>query len=231
MPTIPILPNAYEGPPNIDRSRIPADQMPAFLHILTLLANLAVYERRLLSAVYLYQYSTQAAREITDFATLELSLWTTGNWQMMAARDGALTIYHFGSTIDGIKSSLPSCAALNAHVDHQKIRAACKLFKARFPGDRAIRHVSAHVADFSKTIAEQASHAVKGPFKERFFSSEDPNGTTWLPGNMNNDTYAVTFEGRAFSYALNLETVAKLRSLKQDVYSAFEAATISNPKI
>jgi hypothetical protein len=75
---IPILPNPYEAPPNIDRSRIPADQIPAFLHIITLLAELGLYERHLLIAVYLYEFSAQAAYEIKDFATLEQSLWTTG---------------------------------------------------------------------------------------------------------------------------------------------------------
>ena len=90
MPKIPILPNVYEGPPNIDRSRIPADQMPAFLHIMTLLAELGLYERHLLIPVYLYEYSAQAAHEIADFATLEYSLWTTGGWQMMAGADCAL---------------------------------------------------------------------------------------------------------------------------------------------
>ena len=52
MPDIPILSNVYEGVPQIDRSRIPADQMPAFLHIVQLLAELNLYERNLLLAVF-----------------------------------------------------------------------------------------------------------------------------------------------------------------------------------
>jgi hypothetical protein len=127
MPPIPILPNAYEGPPQIDRSRIPADQMDAFLHIVTLLAELGLYERHFLQAVYLYEYCRHAASEITDFATLELSLWTTGGWQMMAGRDGAMTIYHFGSAIEGVQNSLNYCPALNVQVDRRQIRKAMRL--------------------------------------------------------------------------------------------------------
>lgn len=226
MPNIPILPNAYEGPPNIDRSRIPADQMSAFLHIMTLLAKLGLYERHLLIAVYLYEYSAQAAHEITDFATLEYSLWTTGGWQMMAGRDGAMTIYHFGCTIDGIKKSLPACPALNSQIDRRKLKNASKIFDATFHGYTAIRHVVAHVADFSQTIEKQTSHAVKGPFNKKWFSSEDPKGTTWLGGNMNDNTYTVTYEGNAFTYDLSRDNVAKLRSIKDQIYSAFDAATI-----
>jgi hypothetical protein len=224
MPNIPILPNAYEGPPDIDRGHIPADQMPAFLHIMTLLAELGLYERHLLIAVYLYQYSIQAAHEITDFATLEHSLWTTGGWQSMAARDGALTIYHFGRAIEGLKNSLRFCAALNSQVDHRKIKNAGKIFDAAFPDSKAIRDAVAHVADLSQTVEKKTSHAVKGPFKKKWFSSDDPEGITWLPGNMNGHTYAVSFQGKALTYDLSLENAAKLRAVKNQIYSAFEAA-------
>jgi hypothetical protein len=46
---------------------------------------------------------------------------------------------------------------------------------------------------------QMTTHAVKGPFKKKSFSSEDPQGLTWLPGNMNGNTYAVTFKGESFA--------------------------------
>jgi hypothetical protein len=57
MPPIPMLPDVYEPIPNIDRGRIPADQMPALLHIEGRLAELRLYERQLLLAVCLNEYS------------------------------------------------------------------------------------------------------------------------------------------------------------------------------
>ena len=221
MPSIPILSNAYEGPPKIDRSSIPVQEMPSFLHIQTLLAELGLYERHLLLAVYLYEYSTQAAHEITDFAKLEWALWTTGGWQSMAARDGAMTIYHFGCAIDGIKNSLPTSPALNGKVDRRKLKDGSNIYRTSFPGYLALRHVVAHVADFSQTLEKKTSHSVKGPFRKGLFRSDDPNGVTWLGGNMNGCTYAVTYEGEAFTYDLSRETVAKLRSIKNRIYSAF----------
>jgi hypothetical protein len=226
MPNIPVLPNAYEGPPDVDRSRIPTDQMPQFLHIITLLAELGRYERHFLLAVYLHEYSAQAAREITDFATLEHSLWTTGGWQMMAGRDGALTIFHFARALDGLQNGLKGCPALNADVAHQSIRNARKIFESAFPGYIAIRNVIAHVADFSKKLETKTAHAVKGPFKEKWFASADQQGLTWLGGNMNGNTYAVTYEGQAYTYDLSIQSAAKIRSIKERIYSAFEAATI-----
>jgi hypothetical protein len=228
MPIIPILPNAYEGPPEIDRSHIPAEEMPAFLHVMELLANLALYERRFLLAVYLYEYSVEAAREIADFATLELSLWTTGGWQSMAGRDGALSLYHFGSAIEGLKGSLRPCPALNAKVDNQQLRMAGKIFESAFPGYVAIRHAVAHVADFSQTLTEKMKHAIRGLFKVKGFLSEDPTSIAWLPGNMNGNTYAVSYKGEAFAYDLNRDNADRLRAVKDRVYSAFRAATASN---
>ena len=62
--------------------------------------------------------------------------------------------------------------------------------------------------------------SVKGPFNKKWFSSEDPQ---WLRGNMNDDTYAVTHEGEVFTYDLNRDSAAKLRSVKERIYSAFDA--------
>ncbi len=221
MPSIPILPNACEGLPTIDRSGIPVQEMPSFLHIQTLLAELGLYERRLLLAVYLYEYSSQAAHEITDFATLEWALWTTGGWQSIAARDGAMTIYHFGCAIEGIKNGLPTSPTLNGRVDRRKLKDGSNIYRTSFPGYLALRHVVAHVADFAQTLEKKTSHSVKGPFGKGLFRSDDPNGVTWLGGNMNGCTYAVTYEGEAFTYDLSRETVAKLRSIRNRIYSAF----------
>jgi hypothetical protein len=199
--------------------------MQPYLHIITVLGELGLYERDVLLAVYLYEYSDQAAREITDLATLEYSLWTTGGWQSMAARDGALTIYHFGRAIEGLKNSLRFCDALGALVDHRKIKNAGKLFEAAFPDSIAIRNAVAHIADFSQTLDKKTSHAVKGPFNKKWFASDDPEGITWLPGNMNGHTYAVSYHGKAFTYELSFENASKLRAVKNLIYSAFEAAT------
>jgi hypothetical protein len=230
MPDIPILSNVYEGVPQIDRSRIPADQMPAFLHIVQLLAELNLYERNLLLAVYLYEYSQTAGWELrNDFARMEWALWTTGGWQLMAARDGALTIYHFGRAIEGLRNSLGFCPALSSQVDSRKIKNAQKIFESRFPDNIEIRNAVAHVADFSQTTEKKTSHAVKGPFKTKWFSSEDPLGVTWLPGNMNGHTYAVTFMGKPYTYDLSFESASKLRDVKVQIFSAFDPATTPKP--
>src|SRR5204863_3920621 len=96
-------------------------------------------------------------------------------------------IYHCGCAIEGLRASLPLCPALNALVDRQQLKIAGKIFKAAFPGYTAIRHVVAHVADFSMTPDKKAHHAVKGAFVAGGFGSTDPQGVTWLRGNLNDN--------------------------------------------
>jgi hypothetical protein len=230
MPEIPILPNAYEGIPQIDRSRIPAAQMAAFLHLSQLLAELGLYERRLLLAVYLYQYAQTAGWELrNDWKRMEFSLWTTGGWQQIAARDGALTIYHFGRAIEGLRESFGACPALSSQVDHHKIRRAYKDSNQPSRTFIEIRAAVAHVADFSGTTQKKFFHSVKGIFKAKWFSSNNPAGITWLAGNMNDHTFAVTLEGKAYTYDLSLQSAERIREIKLQIFSAFDAATNSKP--
>lgn len=231
MPRIPILPDVYSSPPNIDSDRIPADQMPALLHICELLAELGLYQRHFMLAVYLFEYSTQAAFEIADFAILEDSLWTTGGWQMMAARDGALTIYHFGRAAEGLQNSLSFCPALSEQIDRKQVSSAIRSFQSAFPHNIDIRNAISHVADSSSTLTQKLSHAILGPFKTKRFSSEDPNSLTWLPGNLNGTTYAVSLKGKIFTYEVDRNNAEILRNVKQLIYNVFEPASKPPPEI
>jgi hypothetical protein len=79
------------------------------------------------------------------------------------------------------------------------------------------------------TPEKKAEHAVKGPFMVGGFGSTDPAGVTWLRGNMNENRYTITYEGKAFTYELSLATVNKIRAIKERIYLALVAATIRKP--
>jgi hypothetical protein len=89
------------------------------------LASLALHERRLSLANSLYEFGVDALNELMSRSstglisgeTVERTLDTTGGWQLMAARDGAFSISHFGCAMEGVKNSLPFCLALNFQID------------------------------------------------------------------------------------------------------------------
>jgi hypothetical protein len=44
-------------------------------------------------------------------------------WQFIAARDGAMTIFHFGMTMEAIRSSvLRKCCTVSSLIEHQPLR-------------------------------------------------------------------------------------------------------------
>jgi hypothetical protein len=169
---IPLL-GPIEWLPQLDRDKIPIAEHPALQHIVGLLTALAVQERNFRTAVLLFEASHQENSELAnavssgvlDFGTLDRATDTLSGWQSIAARDGAMTIYHFGCTVEAIKASLPRCPTLNAGVDHSNLRMARKLFESHFPGYKDIRHVVAHTAEFAATIDDKEIHSHKGRLK------------------------------------------------------------------
>jgi hypothetical protein len=186
---VPLL-TPTEWAAQIDPNKIPEDQLQALLHIQGLLTSLVVFERRLVFALLLFDASYQENWKLVraakighlDFQMLDRATDTLGGWQSIAARDGALSIYHFGSTIEAIRHSLPSCPALNALVDHTVLRTAHAQFRKEFPRIEAVRHVVAHVADFTKT-AELKEHSKKGPYKLEMVEAEDADSSAFFAGN------------------------------------------------
>jgi hypothetical protein len=111
---------------------------------------------------------------------------TLGGWQSIAARDGALSIYHF----------------------------------------EAVRHVVAHVADFTKTAELKDEHSKKGPYKLEMVEAEDADSSAFFAGNLYGRTYHVTYKGEFCQYDITDESVAKLRNL---IYSAMAAISTPGP--
>ena len=169
---VPVLAKV-EWAPQIDDSSIPSCQHEALQHIVQLLGLLARLDRDFRTAVALFNAShdenSDMARAVEagtmSFGDLDLATDTLSGWQKMAARDGALSIYHFGQAGEAVRKSLPTCAALNAKVDHDALKVALADFRKAFNRYEAIRHVVGHVADWSATRALRRKHSHKGPWK------------------------------------------------------------------
>jgi hypothetical protein len=224
------------APPQIDRKRIPAEEQEALLHIVDILASLGRFERRFSLALMLFDFSHDENSRLgadvsmgrADFGTLDAKTNTLSGWQMMAAREGAMTIYHFGQTVEAIGSNLKACPTLCGLADHSTLRVAKKLFNATFPDYDAIRHVVAHMADFSATQKMKASHSIVGPWKGNFgavsIETKDQNAVTRFTDNLYDRTYCITFEGKVYGYEITLGTLETITKIRRHFYSAFDPA-------
>lgn len=89
-------------------------------------------------------------------------------WLFIAARDGAITLYNLGRTMEGARAALKNCASLNQLIDHDALSKATKMFRQRFPRFEALRHMVAHDAEFSQTQKAREDHAAAAPIESDF---------------------------------------------------------------
>lgn len=206
------------------------------MHISDLLGSLARYERRFQLALCLFELSlaensvlaNQVENGQLSFNALDLITNTLSGWQLMAAREGALAIYHFGQALFGVASSLGACPTLSRLVDHPAIRLSRKSFEATFPGYDAIRHAVAHVADFSATTEKRKIHSIRGPWKYQFgrisIEIKDEENLHRFTDNLYDRSYCVTFEGQVHKYDITAQTLEALSRARERIFSAFAAA-------
>jgi hypothetical protein len=223
-----------KGPGSFPRHMLPEAEHDAASHIERLLSLLSTYEVRFLAAVFLFDKCEEEMsklfgllahrQEIGDPRNVSPELATVTEWMAMAARDGAITIYHFGNTIEAIRKALPHCPTMNARVDHSILRGASRFFRTEFPRYEAIRHVISHAADFAATPASIAEHSHRGgPIKSGRGGSLEFSGkwNRYYSDNLMNRTFYVSYEGKAHSYEIDQKTAERLLLAKLRVYSSF----------
>jgi hypothetical protein len=70
------------------------------------------------------------------------------NYRMIAARDGALNIFHFGCSLEALKKQLARCPSLASRTNAVKLRNAIKQFGSYFPHADNVRNAVAHAGSF-----------------------------------------------------------------------------------
>jgi hypothetical protein len=223
MAAIPPIYDAQEAPPQLDRSLVEESKLDALIHLQEKIIELFALRMEFKRALLLYDFAHATTWEGEGpFGDRGTTLWTLSGWQMIAARDGAMSIFHFGTAVQLLPYSLSRCGdELVARADQNELRGAKEDFDRLFPGSKQIRDAIAHVAANSQSPSKINEHAVKGVFQDKVFASADPDNTTWLPGNLNDRQFAVTFERKAYSYHLSHQTLADLTAIRDRIGRAF----------
>ncbi|WP_125469928.1 hypothetical protein [Caulobacter vibrioides] len=95
-----------------------------------------------------------AEQSVFDYANQR----TYHEWQLCAARDCVMSIYHFGRIIEGIDISISKCPQLREIIDGKSKREARKRFERYFPSYITLRHAIAHSAERSNTLKDASRH-------------------------------------------------------------------------
>ncbi|MCL6729322.1 hypothetical protein [Sphingomonas hankyongi] len=143
------------------------------------------------AALALFDYAGKLVTYDADVRQPEI-----GRWQFIAARDGAMQLYHFGQALKAINGLLARDLSIAKHVKTKLLRDAQTRFDTAFPHWHEVRQGAAHLADFSKTPDRVSGHAApvsQIPFIE--FRGGDPNTPIYAANNLHGCTYSCTVEG------------------------------------
>ena len=145
----------------------------------------------------------------------------------MAARDGALAIYHFGQALAAISPWLHKCPTVSARLDHPAVRLARKAFRAALPSYDAIRHAVSHASDFNATIERRDEHSIMPPWKHSWgntthevLGTKPVRWTEHLIGR----AYCVSYARGVHHYEVTDHTLAVLSKVRERLYAAFDRA-------
>ena len=79
-------------------------------------------------------------------------------WQLCAARDCVMSVYHFGRTIEGIDISMGNCATLRSLTNSDLRSETRKEFEKLFPSYIHLRHAISHSAERSHHMGAAKRH-------------------------------------------------------------------------
>lgn len=186
---------------------VPKEQLKAAVVILGNLDSMEQYIRQFSSALDLYNslvISPMAEmRNDTERANRRKHI----DWKYVAARDGAMSIFHFGKTIEGTRSSFHHVPAIKEHVDHDILREAKKDFDKNFPMYIKMRHALAHAGELTSTPKSHDNNTIKGSASKAgiVFGPEAEGGM--VTNSLHNHQYISTYKGEMISYMVTQQSL------------------------
>ena len=149
--------------PLFDFAEIPEAEKQAASALQHCLWNLEQFTRAFQSDLALFDYSyARFLDEMKNVTTIEISERRPDDpskgWMTIAGRDGAMSIYHFGTAMKGVRDGLARCPTLRTKVVHNELRAAIRKFEGRMPVYVDMRDAVAHAADLLLSPEHMREH-------------------------------------------------------------------------
>lgn len=222
--------NMVRSPPRFSRTALPPEEHDAVRVLENLLCELENYARAFQAALRLYNFSSGQGRQqlaahraqggsIDDSTELSNML---SEWGRIAARDGAMSIYHFYKAMEGIRDSIGSSPTLLGLVDISTLRYTVKLFKSKFPYVERMRNALAHAAEFRQTVQKDRRNTARG--KQKGFGYDSSGPYTIIQNSIIHGAYTATYEGQIIKYDISDESLNQMLRAKDAFYNAFRTA-------
>ncbi|ETR78973.1 hypothetical protein X566_04625 [Afipia sp. P52-10] len=200
--------------PSLNYQIFPQEEINATSDVIHLVDELRSYCKDFLAALILFENFQVLKSEDNAVSDALRRL------PFLAARDGAMTIYHFGKVLHIIRSSFRATPTLLELVDTDLLKQVEKDFDRYFPLYFKMRQAVAHAGE---NLAPSMDHGIKGPVDIPGFVKSDA-GTTVIRSAINGREFIYTFEGEAVSYSISGDSLNQLCVTTEKVYTAFAKA-------
>ncbi len=141
---------------------------------------------------------------------------------LIAARDGAMSIYHFNESITVIQTNLASCPSA-ANPDIRKhLKQAKRQLRGWFPDLENIRHSVAHAAELGKYPKRVKDRTSTAEIDRKFIRSEKGAPPLRIEQCLEERNFIYTLENRIISYEISAKTLDRLGKIRKKVFDVFQ---------
>jgi hypothetical protein len=130
--------------PQLLRIKLPEPEAEAASRVQRHLDELARYARTFTAAAEMLSFSQQRAQaheaqHKDDRSALGIERKNLlAEWQAIAVREGAMTLFHFAEIMSHVAASLRDCPTLSASIDQARLDTIGERFRQSFPGFKAL---------------------------------------------------------------------------------------------
>lgn len=206
-----------------DLTKFPPQERVQIFHIGIALDNLEKHKREIWAALALFDTSMNAfSTEQLDLTHQDLML----DWARIACRDTGMTIFHFGKTIEGIRSSFKECPTFRDAVHLNEIRIAYRNLAKQFPVYTKLRNAIGHRAELTKTRSDtkrNSANQIGTEIPGMILEGRSTTITEIIQGRR----FFQTFENELLSYEMSAESCGKIDSIFESIKLAFRDVSYS----
>jgi len=151
------------------------------------------------------------------------------DWQLIACRDGVMSIYHLSHLLSGLSAAISESASLNEHVNHQLREEAAQAFRNHFPSFLNLRRAVAHSAEFMKTPRERQRHSLKPGTAMPAVFGGILDGTFEVGSLLEDNKFSMGFEGALVTLSMSDESLRFLIEVRHKTFRSFEPVLTKYP--
>jgi len=129
----------------------------------------------------------------------------------MAGRDGGMSVWHFGKTIEDVLKLVGKYQILRNRTNPDALKQTRRLLQQKMPMREQVRHAIAHRSDFFTNPDSARNHSVLTPPGIR--------ETRW--GQLIGRRFRYTVNGMACYYDLNRDTLGSFVEIRSKFFAPF----------